>query len=115
MTVHAEDKASKKNKNITITNNKGRLSKEEIEECLKEAEKHKDEDKKIKEKIEAKNSLESTVYNMKNSMNDPKLKDKLNNDDKKRIEDTVNETTRWLDSNSMADTEEYKKRLRDVE
>lgn len=115
MTVHAEDKASKKNKNITITNNKGRLSKEEIEECLREAERHKDDDKKVREKIEAKNTLESTVYNMKNSVNDEKFKDKLSSEDKKKIEETVSEATRWLDSHSMAETDEYKKKLKDVE
>ena len=100
MTVQAEDKATKKNRNIRITNNKGRLSKEEIEECLKEAERNKEEDNKVRERIEAKNNLESTVYNMKNSLNDERFKDKLNEADKANIQKVVDETSRWIDANS---------------
>jgi len=61
------------------------LSKEEIEKCIREAEKNKEEDNKIKEKFEAKNSLESTIYNLKNSINDEKMKQKLSEDDKKKL------------------------------
>ncbi len=85
MNINAEDKATKKQNRITITNNKGRLSKEEIEKCIREAEKNKEEDNKIKEKFEAKNSLESTIYNLKNSINDEKMKQKLSEDDKKKL------------------------------
>lgn len=100
MNVHAEDKASKKNRNITITNNKGRLSKEEIEELLKEAEKNKEEDNKVREKIEAKNNLESTLYHMKNSLNEDKFKRSLNPDDKSKLDSIISETSRWIDCNS---------------
>ena len=87
MNINAEDKATKKQNKITITNNKERLGKEEIEKCIREAEKNKDEDNKIKERIEAKNSLESIVYNLKNSINDEKFKDKLSESDKKKLDE----------------------------
>ena len=77
MNIHAEDKATKKTNKITITNNKGRLSKEDIEKLVRDAEKFKDEDDKIKKRIEAKNSLEQTVYHIKNTIKDEKLKDKF--------------------------------------
>ena len=77
MNIHAEDKASKKVNKITITNDKGRLTKEDIEKLVKDAEKFKAEDEQIRSKIEAKNSLEQTVYSMRNSLNDEKFKDKF--------------------------------------
>ena len=115
MNINAEDKATKKQNKITITNNKGRLSKEEIERCLREAEKNKEEDNKIKERIEAKNSLESTVYNLKNSINDEKLKGKFDERDKKKLEDTVSEAVRWIENHQDATTEEFKDKLKNVE
>lgn len=74
--------------NITITNNKGRLSKEEIENLIKEAEKYKDEDENTRKKIEAKNQLEGYTYQVKNSINDEKLKGKVSEEDKKIVENT---------------------------
>lgn len=70
MNIAAEDKASKKNQKITITNDKGRLSKEDIERFVKEAERYKEDDDKVRQQIEAKNNLESTTYHMKNTLND---------------------------------------------
>lgn len=115
MNIHAEDKATKHSNKITITNNKGRLSKEEIEKCLKEAEKNKEEDNKIKERIEAKNSLESTVYNLKNSINDEKFKGKIDDNDKKKLEEVVQEAQRWIDNHQDASTQELKDKLKSVE
>lgn len=73
MNIHAEDKASKKVNKITITNDKGRLSKDEIERLVKDAEKFKAEDDQIRTRIEAKNSLEQTAYSIRNTLKDEKL------------------------------------------
>jgi heat shock protein 1/8 len=88
LNVHAMDKASGKAEKITITNDKGRLSKEEIEKMVHEAEKYKNEDDKIKRRIEAKNGLENYCFQMKNTLNDEKLKEKFTAEDKKLIEET---------------------------
>jgi len=91
LNVQACDKATGKNEKITITNEKGRLSKEDIEKMVQEAEKFKDEDNKIKARIEAKNGLENYCFQMKNTLNDDKLKDKFTEEDKTIIEDAHKE------------------------
>lgn len=85
MNIHAEDKASKKVNKITITNDKGRLSKDDIEKLVKEAEKFKAEDELVKNKIDAKNSLEQTTYSIRNTLSDEKFKDKFQADEKTRL------------------------------
>merc|ERR1719387_2278128 len=107
MNVSAKDKASGKDSNITITNDKGRLSQDDIERMVKEAEKYAAEDDAMKEKIEAKNQLENYAYSMRNSINDEKTKDKLDAADKETIETAINEATSWLDANQMAEKEEF--------
>jgi len=89
MNVSALCKTTGKTEKITITNNKGRLSKEDIERLVKEAEKYKSEDEIIKKKVEAKNGLENYTYSIRNTLNDEKLKDKFSADEKKTIEDAV--------------------------
>jgi len=89
MNVSALCKTTGKTEKITITNNKGRLSKEEIERLVKEAEKYKTEDEIIKKKVEAKNGLENYTYSIRNTLNDEKLKDKFSAEEKKTIEDAV--------------------------
>lgn len=91
MNVSAVDKGTGKLNKITITNDKGRLSKEEIEKMVSEAEKFKGEDEKMKKRIEAKNSFENYCFQMKNTLNDEKLKEKFTEDDKKVIEDASKE------------------------
>merc|ERR1712005_46275 len=86
MNVSAKDKATSTENNITITNDKGRLSQDDIERMVKEAEKYAAEDDAMKEKIEAKNQLENYAYSMRNSINDEKMKDKLEAADKETIE-----------------------------
>ena len=98
LNVQACDKATGKNEKITITNEKGRLSKEDIEKMVQEAEKFKDEDNKIKARIEAKNGLENYCFQMKNTLNDEKLKDKFTEDDKKVIEDCNKEGLQFIES-----------------
>merc|ERR1711881_822069 len=107
MNVSAKDKASGKDSNITITNDKGRLSQDGIERMVKEAEKYAAEDDLMKEKIEAKNALENYSYSMRNSINDDKMKHKIEAADCDTIETAIKETTDWLDINQSAEKGEY--------
>ncbi|MDG6100291.1 molecular chaperone DnaK, partial [Alteromonas sp. ZYF713] len=86
LNVSAEDKTTGQKNKITITNDKGRLSKEEIEKMVQEAEKYKSEDEEHKKKVEAKNALENYAYNMRNTVKDEKIGEKLSPGDKKKIE-----------------------------
>jgi len=114
--VGAEDKGTGKSEKITITADKGRLSEEEIERMVQEAEEFAEEDKAQKEKVDARNSLEGYAYNMKNQINDEeKLGGKIEDDDKETIEEAVTEAIDWLDENPDADPEEYKEKLKELE
>jgi heat shock protein 1/8 len=115
MNVSAKDKATSTESNITITNDKGRLSQDDIERMVKEAEKYAAEDDAMKEKIEAKNQLENYAYSMRNSINDEKLKDKLEAEDKETIDKAVTETTAWLDANQTAEKDEYDAKQKELE
>jgi endoplasmic reticulum chaperone BiP len=116
LNVRAEDKGTGKSEKITITNEKGRLSQEEIERMVREAEEFAEEDKKIKEKIDARNSLETYIYNMKNTIGDKdKLADKLESEEKEKIEEAVKEALEWLDDNQNAEKEDYEDKLKEVE
>lgn len=113
--VKAADKAAKKSQSITISNEKGRLSKEEIEQKVKEAEEFAEEDKKVKERIDAKNSLETYIYNMKNTIND-KLGDKISGDDKEKIVSALNEGLEWLENESQdAEKEDFEDKMKEIE
>merc|ERR1711904_473279 len=116
LNVSAEDKgASGKKANITITNDKGRLSKDDIERMVREAEQFADEDKAAKERIDAKNGLESYCYSMKNTISEEKFKDAIGEDDKKTIEDKVNEVMSWLDTAEHAEKEEFESMQKELE
>merc|ERR1711943_107676 len=97
LNVSAMDKASGKNEKITITNDKGRLSKEEVDRLVMEAERYKDEDEKLKKKVEAKNGLEAYCLQIKNQLQEEELKDKFTEDDKKVIEELSKDALQWLD------------------
>merc|ERR1739848_960088 len=97
------------------TNDKGRLSKEEIDKMVADAEKYKDEDEKVKKRIEAKNGLENYCFQMKNQLNDEKLKDKFTDDDKKVIEESSKEILQWLEANQNAEVEEYEGKQKELE
>jgi heat shock protein 1/8 len=114
LNVSAADKTTGKSSKITITNDKGRLSKEEIERMVSEAEKYKAEDEAAAARIQAKNGLESYVYNLRNSI-EGDLKDKLGDEDKETINKTVSETIKWLDESQEASKEEYEDRQKEVE
>jgi L1 cell adhesion molecule like protein len=115
LNVTALEKSTNKENKITITNDKGRLSKEDIERMVNEAEKYRNEDEKQKETISAKNALESYCFNMKATMEDDKLKDKISETEKKTILDKCNDTIKWLDGNQLAEKEEYEHRQKELE
>jgi L1 cell adhesion molecule like protein len=117
LNVSAMDKVNKKSKSITITNDKGRLSKEEIERMVREAEKFSDEDKKAKEKVESKNQLESFAYQMKSTLKEENIQKQLSDEDKKKINDALDKALSFAESNPNATKEEFdaqKKSLEDI-
>lgn len=113
LNVSAIDKGTGKSQTITITNETGRMTKEQIEEMIKEGEKFKEEDEKQKEKVEAKNSLESYLYKMKSTADDSNVK--LEDDDRKTIKETVDEKIQWMDDNTTASKEEYDDVLKETQ
>jgi len=115
LNVSAADKSTGKQNKITITNDKGRLSKDEIERMVKEAEAHRQEDEAQRDRVGAKNGLESYVFNMKSTIEDEKLKDKLAETDKKTIQDKCADTIKWLDANQLADKEEFEAKQKELE
>merc|ERR1712017_34492 len=116
LNVKAEDKGTGKAEKITITNDKGRLSEDEIDRMVKEAEQFADEDKKVKGRVEAKNAVENYLYSMKNTVEDKKKAgDKISEDDKKTILDAVEEGIKWNDGNPEADEEAYKEKQKEIE
>ena len=121
LNVSAVEKSTGKENKITITNDKGRLSQDEIDRMVAQAEKYKAEDDANKNRVEAKNGLENYCYNLKSSISSvDKVKDKITtttNDDskKKALEDAIEETIQWLDSNPAAEKEEYEEKRKALE
>lgn len=115
--VSAEDKGTGKAEKITITAEKGRLSEEEIERMVKEAEEFAEEDKKVKGRIDSRNGLESYLYNLKNTLEDEEkgVSEKISAQDKKELQDIIDETLDWMDSNPEADKEDLDGKLKEVE
>jgi len=115
MNITAEEKTTRKTNNITITNDKGRLTKEQIEEMIKKAEEYKDEDNKLKENIESKNGLENYLYNLKNSMtkrdDSPAILDEI----KAELDPIIEEGIKWLEENDKADADVYKEKQKEFE
>ncbi|CAN1769797.1 Heat shock cognate 70 kDa protein 1 [Linum perenne] len=93
----------------------GRLSKEEIEKMVQEAEKYKSEDEEHKKKVEAKNALENYSYNMRNTIKDEKIGEKLPAADKKKIEDAIEAAIQWLDANQLAEADEFEDKMKELE
>jgi L1 cell adhesion molecule like protein len=115
LNVSAADKTTGKSNRITITNDKGRLSKEEIERMVNEAEKYKKEDEEAAARISAKNALESYAYNLRNTLQDDKLADKFDAADKSKLQTAVDESISWLDASQEASKEEYEGKQKDLE
>lgn len=113
--VSAVEKSTGKAEKITITNESNKLSKEDIERMVKEAEKFKDDDEKIKQRVEAKNKLENYCYNVKSTvLGDEKMKTALGSD-LSTVETTVDEALKWLEQNGDASKEEMESKYKEVE
>jgi len=115
LNVSAIEKSTGKEDKITITNDKGRLSQEEIERMVSEAEKFKAEDDANRNRIEAKNGLENYCFSLKSSIDSEQVKDKIDEGDKKTLEEKIEETTKWLDVNQSAEKEEYEEKQKELE
>jgi len=115
LNVNAMEKSTGKEQKITITNDKGRMSAEEIERLVQEAERFKSQDDANRQKIEAKNGLENYCFSMKNSVNDEKMAGKIPADAKKKVLDAISATTTWLDSNQGAEKEEFEEKQKALE
>nr|XP_061806508.1 heat shock 70 kDa protein 1-like [Nerophis lumbriciformis] len=115
LNVSAVDKSTGKENKITITNDKGRLSKEEIEKMVDDAQKYKAEDDLQRDKIAAKNALESFVFSVKSSVQDEKVAAKLSEEDKKTLMDKCEQTLNWLESNQLADKDEFQDKQKELE
>ena len=113
LNVSAQDKSMGKSENITIKNDKGRLSQADIDRMVNDAEKYKEEDDKQRKRLSARNQLESYVFSVKQALE--VAGDKLSTTDKETVLSACNETLTWLDSNALADTEEYEDRLQELQ
>jgi len=115
LNVSAVEKSVGKEKSITIKNDKGRMSDDEIERLIAEAEKYKAEDEANKGRIEGKNELENYMFHMKNSLNDENSAGKLSSADKENINRAIDEVTTWLDKNQSASKEEFEQKQKELE
>jgi len=115
LNVSAVEKGSGKQEKITITNDKGRLSKEEIDKMVNDAEKFKNEDEAQKERISAKNGLESYIFNMKSTLDQDQIKTKLSESDLTEAKKELDSTLDWLDRNQLGEKEEYLEKQKELE
>ena len=116
--VSALDKGTGKSEKITITAEKGRLSEEQIEAMIKEAEMYAEEDSRMREKVMARNGLESYLFNLKNTLEDTddrKQSENISNSDKKDLMDLVDETLDWMEENPEAEKHEFGDKLNEIE
>eukprot|EP01038_Epipyxis_sp_PR26KG_P007505 gene7505-10224_t len=115
LNVSAMEKSTGKEQKITIKNDKGRMSADEIERLVQEAERYKAEDEANRARVDAKNGLENYIFQIKNSINDEKLSSKVSENDKKKVLDAIQSTTQWLDSNQNAEKEEFEEKQKSLE
>jgi len=115
LNVSALEKGSGKAEKITITNDKGRLSKEEIEKMVADAEKFKDEDEKQKDRIAAKNGLESYIFNLKSSLDNEEVKAKLSTEEISGAQSALDAALKWMDANQLAEKEEFEDKQKELE
>jgi endoplasmic reticulum chaperone BiP len=115
--VSAQDKGTGKAEKITITSEKGRLTQEDIDRMVEEAEKFADEDRKVKEAIDSRNGLESYLYNLKNTLEDETKGTAANvsPQDKKELQDTIDEALDWMEDNKSAEKEMIDEKQKEVE
>lgn len=115
LNVTAEDKATSNKSNITIKNERGRLSEDQIKKMIEEAERMKDEDEQFKKRIDAKNRYENFLYTMRNSLNEESLKSKLPSEEMSKLSKELDEHQQWLDSHPDATIEEYNNKQKELE
>ena len=115
LNVSAVEKSTGRENKITISNDKGRMSAEEIERLVQEAERYKAEDEANKARIEAKNALENYTFQLKNSLNDEKLAGAIPEAEKSKLNEAISSTTSWLDSNQNAEKEEFEEKRKELE
>ena len=115
LNVSAVEKGTGKAEKITITNDKGRLSKEEIERMVNEAERYKGEDDQQRERVAAKNGLESYIFNLKSSIENEQVKKNLSSEELSTIQSSLEAALKWLDSNQLAEKEEFEDKQKELE
>jgi len=115
LNVSAVEKGSGKTNKIIITNDKDRLSKEDIERMVNDAEKFKDEDSQQRERIQAKNNLESYAFNLKSSLENDNVKEKISESDRTKVCDKCKEVLDWLDNNQTAEKDEFEYQQKELE
>lgn len=113
LNVSAMDKGTQKSNKITITNDKGRLSKEDIDRMVYDAERYKDEDEKQRKRIASRNQLENYIFSVRQATTE--AGDKLSEEDKNKVNTVCDETFKWLDNNSLADVDEFEYKLKEVQ
>jgi len=115
LNVSAEDKSTGNKNKITITNDTGRLTKEQIDRMVADAEKFREDDKKQADRIGAKNKLEQYAYGLKSTLSDEKTKDKISDSDRSTLEAAIADATKWVENNENASTEEFESRQKELE
>jgi len=115
LNVSALEKSTGKEQKIQIKNDKGRMSADEIERLVQEAEKYKAEDEANRARVDSKNALENYIFQVKSSINDEKLASKVSEGDKKKVMDAISNTSKWLDSNQSAEKEEFEEKQKSLE
>ncbi len=115
LNVTAEEKGTGKKSNITIKNETGRLSQDEIDRMVREAEQYQKDDEKVRERIESKNKYEGYLFGLKNTLNEQNVKDKLPKEDIEKISKEVEAEIQWLTNSSEASKEEYESHQKDLE
>ena len=113
--VSAKDETTGRKKEVTITNDSGRLSKDEIEKMIREAKYYKAEDDAHMKKVEAKNALEKYAYNMRNTIRSNKISSGMALADKEEVEDAIEKAMQWLEDNQFAETDDFKRKLKELE
>ncbi|KAL4460694.1 hypothetical protein ABPG72_009416 [Tetrahymena utriculariae] len=115
LNVSAKDLATNIVEKITVTNSQGRLSDSEIQNLIKESEKFKAEDEAIKKKLDVKNGLESYMFSIRNALKDEKLKDKFSREERQKLEELIQQTFKWIESNQNEEAEFYKQKQTNLE
>ncbi|PAN30810.1 hypothetical protein PAHAL_5G300500 [Panicum hallii] len=113
--VQAADKGTGKSEKITITSDDRRLSQEEIDRMVREAEEFAEEDRKVRERVDARNKLETYAYQVKSAVEDSKMAGKMDAEEEEKVEEAIREANEWLDGNSDAEKEDYEEKLKELE